>query len=490
MRRWRDVHRSRPTPSLVVVAAVGGLLAVALACLPTPGTDASTIAYLVPVASCTAVTALAVVRVPRAHRGPWWWLLASQVLYLAGEVSFARLALRGDGSWPTSADLLYLAAYVPVTVGVLRLDRGRSTARHRGNLLDAAVLSLSAATLFGVFVVLPTASDGSQPLPARVVSSVYPVCDVLLVFLVARLVTGPGSRPPAFWLLVAGSTCTIVADVAWNLQQLTTGGTTAPRWVDVLWLLYYVSLAVAAASARRPWPRVETGEDAGGLSAPRLVVLAVAAVLPSAVLVVMSLLHRETPVAWLAAGSLALVALVVARVWDLLQQLRRQSQRLEAMARTDPLTGLANRRTLDHHLARVCRPGTPGEVVLALLDLDHFKAYNDSRGHQAGDDLLRAASAAWTAHLGPRGLLARWGGEEFVAVVVDESVERATALLDELRALVPEGQTCSVGVSRWDRAEPPAEALRRADAFLYAAKAAGRDRLAGPRPARTADPAR
>ncbi|MCI2236884.1 GGDEF domain-containing protein, partial [Kineococcus sp. TRM81007] len=92
---------------------------------------------------------------------------------------------------------------------------------------------------------------------------------------------------------------------------------------------------------------------------------------------------------------------VVARVWDLLQQVRSQAVQLAALARTDPLTGAANRRTWDHELSRACadarRDGTG--FVVALLDLDRFKAYNDTRGHQAGDELLKAATAAWSDSL-------------------------------------------------------------------------------------------
>lgn len=263
--------------------------------------------------------------------------------------------------------------------------------------------------------------------------------------------------------------------MVWNLQQLTVGGTTSGPVLNALWLLYYVGLATAAASARAPWRPEPASPSTGGLTAPRLFLLAVAASLPSAVLVVMALLDRPVAVGWLAAGSLALIALVVARVWDLLQRLRSQSAQLEALARTDPLTGLPNRRTLEHELARLCRPGRADGVFVALVDLDHFKRYNDTRGHQAGDHLLRSAAAAWVEDLGPDGFLARWGGEEFVAVVTGPAAQ-AERRLDGLRAVVPDGQTCSIGVSRWVEGESADATLQRADAALYAAKAAGRDR--------------
>jgi len=180
-------------------------------------------------------------------------------------------------------------------------------------------------------------------------------------------------------------------------------------------------------------------------------------------------------VGWLAAGSVALIALVVARLWDLLLRLRQQSERLDALARTDPLTGIANRRTLEHELGRTCLAGRD-DVFLALIDLDHFKQYNDRHGHQAGDELLKATTAAWVEALGPQGFLARWGGEEFVAVVRGDETS-ARQRVDTLRAVVPDAQTCSIGLARWQDDEAPETTLRRADGALYAAKAAGRDQL-------------
>uniref|UniRef100_UPI003D7F0682 GGDEF domain-containing protein n=1 Tax=Kineococcus sp. SYSU DK005 TaxID=3383126 RepID=UPI003D7F0682 len=407
-------------------AAAGAVVASVVLCLPVmlllpPGSGLVNAVYVVPVALAVALMAVAVRRVPAERRRPWRWLLAAQVTYLAGEVLYAVADLAGVTSWPTPADALHLAAYVPVTVGVLALNRQRGGRGHRGGLLDASIVTLSAAVLFGVFVVLPVATDSTQPALARLVSTVYPLADVLWVYLLARMVTGPGARTTAFWLLVAAGGLLLTADVGLTFFQHLTGGLGTPVWMNVLWQACYVLYALAACSESAPRLSEKKPADgaAGGLTVPRLLVLAVAAVLPSAVLVWSSATGRATPEVWLGTGSVLLVSLVVVRVWDLLQQVRSQAVQLAALARTDPLTGAANRRTWDHELSRACASAQRGgtSFLVALLDLDRFKAFNDSRGHQAGDELLVSATAAWTRALGARGTLARWGGEEFAVLL-------------------------------------------------------------------------
>jgi diguanylate cyclase (GGDEF)-like protein len=151
--------------------------------------------------------------------------------------------------------------------------------------------------------------------------------------------------------------------------------------------------------------------------------------------------------------------------------------RLEAVARTDDLTGLANRRAWDEHLprelARAMRDERP--LCVAMLDLDNFKDYNDERGHQAGDRLLKQITATWRELLRPSDLLARYGGEEFGLVLPNCPLEQAVEVIERLRACMIAGQTCSAGVAAWDGREAPEPLVSRADAALYEAKKAGRD---------------
>ena len=159
---------------------------------------------------------------------------------------------------------------------------------------------------------------------------------------------------------------------------------------------------------------------------------------------------------------------------------------VRALARTDSLTELANRRAwdgeLDRELARAARHAAP--IAVAMLDLDRFKRFNDEHGHLAGDDLLKRAAESWRSELRNSDFIARYGGEEFAVLLPDCSLDEACETLERLRQAVPMGQSCSAGLAIWDGLESGARLTRRADAALYEAKRTGRDRVVvAPEPA-------
>jgi diguanylate cyclase (GGDEF)-like protein len=169
---------------------------------------------------------------------------------------------------------------------------------------------------------------------------------------------------------------------------------------------------------------------------------------------------------------------LVAQVRTRMFEATKRGSALEDLAYTDALTGLGNRRAweawLDAALGAARADGPP--LCVAVFDLDRFKAYNDAHGHPAGDALLAAASEAWHRELRPTDVLARYGGEEFAAVLPACSLADARIVVERIRAATPLGQTVSAGIAEWDRVEDAAALVARADAALYAAKAAGRDR--------------
>jgi diguanylate cyclase (GGDEF)-like protein/PAS domain S-box-containing protein len=154
--------------------------------------------------------------------------------------------------------------------------------------------------------------------------------------------------------------------------------------------------------------------------------------------------------------------------------------RVAAMARTDQLTGLPNRRAWDEELRRELeRARRSGhQVSVVMLDLDGLKEMNDRGGHQAGDELLQNASIAWRTALRLSDFIARFGGDEFAVVLPEASSEEGIlALIERLREAMPDGQTCSAGVATWDGSESAEHLIARADGALYQAKRAGRDRV-------------
>jgi diguanylate cyclase (GGDEF)-like protein/PAS domain S-box-containing protein len=172
--------------------------------------------------------------------------------------------------------------------------------------------------------------------------------------------------------------------------------------------------------------------------------------------------------------------LIYSRATDVTERKRLEAEReelvreLDSQARTDPLTSLPNRRWLPDELQReLTRAERQNfELCLAVIDLDQFKHFNDRNGHQAGDELLREAADRWRSALRTSDFLARYGGDEFIALLPDCAPEEAETVIDRLRAATPGGQTSSAGIAIWDREEPPAALIARADAALYEAKAA------------------
>ena len=210
----------------------------------------------------------------------------------------------------------------------------------------------------------------------------------------------------------------------------------------------------------------------------RLVLLGAGLVLPAATLLTDGAIGALD--AWVAAGvgSIVLSLLVLSRMADLLHTVQVQAVQLAALARSDALTGAPNRRTWDHELSRACRRSRDEQTPLsvAILDLDRFKLYNDTRGHQAGDRLLRESVAAWSELLEPDETLARYGGEEFALLLPGLTPSRRGSVSSSCAAS-PRRSRRSRPASPLGPATDPGAAVSEADSALYLAKRAGRDRI-------------
>ncbi|PZU25271.1 MAG: sensor domain-containing diguanylate cyclase [Stenotrophomonas sp.] len=171
-----------------------------------------------------------------------------------------------------------------------------------------------------------------------------------------------------------------------------------------------------------------------------------------------------------------------AHLLEYYQQLEQLNVELSEQTRTDPLTGLPNRRALSAALTEAI--GRAGEVapVVAIVDIDHFKLVNDIHGHTEGDRVLVELSSVLKSQFAARGMAARYGGEEFVILMPDTPLQQAELQCEYLResvGMLPIGPpiSVSIGLAVHRAGDAPGETLRRADAALYQAKAEGRDRV-------------
>ncbi|MFL1525233.1 diguanylate cyclase [Pseudomonas sp. O230] len=180
--------------------------------------------------------------------------------------------------------------------------------------------------------------------------------------------------------------------------------------------------------------------------------------------------------------------------WLLCRELRLRhnaEQELAQLAATDALTGVANRRMLDqtlrHEWFRAQRSGKPLSVL--MIDADHFKAFNDQHGHQAGDDALRALAKVIAEHVRrPTDLVARYGGEEFSVILAETDSAGAQQIAEHIRSAVEQLPfvagvespiTVSIGISTWTPTTDTSleQLLFAADKALYQAKESGRNRV-------------
>lgn len=457
-----------------VLLAVGLFLTAAYLVIPY-GLAASTI-YVAASLMAAVGVGLAVYR-RRSLICPIAWILIACALALAtvGHSIWYWLDSRGLEPFPSLADAFYLGVY-PLFILALWLlgrDSGRS---DDGALSDALIVGTSAAVLGWALLIAPYVYDPNLTLVQLLISTAYPVGDLMVLPLILRLVFLHRSPIGAHLLLLAGMVAYLAADMLYAHGNAV--GWYAPGGLtDGLWLIAY-ALFVAAVWHPSASVKPQSHASSTQLSSRRLIVLGAASVLVPAVILLTA--GADADIVRIAAiGSILIFLLVMHRMAGLIRQTHQQAEALEHLSRTDPLTGAANRRhfedALKHEIDRAERANSP--LSLAFLDLDHFKQFNDSHGHPAGDLLLQKLVATWRETVRPTDLLARIGGEEFVVLCPDTSARQCQTVVERLRGAVPNGQTCSAGIAERRAGDSSDALLRRADHALYKAKHRGRNRV-------------
>jgi diguanylate cyclase (GGDEF)-like protein len=409
----------------------------------------------------------------RGERRAWLMLCAGIVLTAIGDVLYNTMYADVENPpFPSICDVFYLAFYPCVYAGLMMLVRSRAQRFNASIWLDGLIGGFGVAAIGAALVFQPIYETSTGSLGAVATNLAYPLADLLLLGIVVAMFALRGWRPGAAWLLLgAGLAVDAVADSGF-LYEVAKGTYRAGHWLDLLWPLCYVLIAAAA------WQRPRTGEVS--FRGWRMIAVPTGFAASSLGLFVLDHFHRVDTLT-LGAALAALLA-ACARVGFTFKELRSLSE-TRHQALTDDLTGLANRRALNAHLAtRIDYAGSQRTSLgLVVFSLDRFKELNDTLGHQAGDALLQQIEPRVEDALGgDDALLARMEGPEFALVLPgerDDVLRTVAALRAALERPFDLHDTsvlveAAAGVAMYpEHAEEPGLLLQKADLALQDAAA-------------------
>ncbi len=399
-------------------------------------------------------------------RRAWRILGVGLVLFMCGNV-YGSLVVGDREIYPSPADGMWLTFYVLLYVAIIGMVRSRVTRFSPSSWLDGGVGGLGIAALVVAFAIGPALEITGGTVSVVATNLAYPVAELVLIVILVTSVVAIRATDTSFWLLGAGIAVFGVSDVTFMFLEASDAYAEGGM-LDVGWPLGAVLMGFAArAAAGTHSPAREYGQ--------RFTVPAVFASTSVGLLLVGQRRDVATVAIALAVGALVLAAMRVALTVHEVRALAES--RVEA--RTDELTGLANRRRLLELLDdSVDAPDTT--VALLIIDLDRFKEVNDSLGHAAGDDLLRLVGGRLRDAVPPETVVARLGGDEFALVVRNIPVSEAVAMGKQIRTTLAEPfelqgmpiiADASIGVAcSPEHGTTAATILARSDIAMYRAK--------------------
>ena len=424
----------------------------------------------VAVLGCCGLAVLVAARSAGGARVACLLLGVGMLAYAPGQAVYTQIvAHQASATFPTLADYGWLAFY-PFALGAVILSvRGSMASVRRVALLDALVGALTLLAM-GSLLVVDLALYGRGLHGGQVGNIVYSFADQVLAGIALGTFALFGWRPPRMLaLLTLGFLLQAVEDTIY-LHEVARGHFPTGGWELVFWLANFVIISAAAVFGRSQGSREVDYESTATAAAP----IAFALILVAVTVVIM---FESSPwVGTIVVDAFALVA-VVSRMGLTL----RSNVALLSEARddsiTDVLTGLGNRRALletAHDAVGLAMTGGP-KLTVALYDLDGFKAYNDSYGHAAGDDLLRRLSGRLRAAVPPPAQAFRLGGDEFCVLIPADGRDPGAIVLAAANALTEEGEAFAIANSHGTATLPGegeliGEALACADARMYAMK--------------------
>ncbi len=420
----------------------------------------------------------AVLTMPRHARVVWWWLWGYLCLTVIGDLTYDVYLYHFQREpFPSPADVFYLSAYAALIVALVTLVHRRQSGRNRETWIDTAVMSLAAVCVVATVVVVPILNDSVSLDLATWVALAYPLLDVVALSVLIRLLVDVDRVNSSLGLLTISVAMMLTADLAFQSLVAQDVIADAPAWVDVLFLA--ALLLLTAAACANGATHIARAAPTTRRTRARLVGLAIAALTAPTLLAYSVWSDVGSGARLLAVVSIAIILLILWGALILISMVEQQAALLADLARRDGLTGLPNRRTWDFELDRTAErlSQNPTPLTVAMLDLDHFKRFNDQHGHPAGDALLIDCSHTWHALLDPPAIIARYGGEEFAVLLPDTTWQQAQPVLDRMRRATPKPQTVSIGYAQCTPGEDIRQTVARADQALYRAKASGRDCL-------------
>jgi diguanylate cyclase (GGDEF)-like protein len=485
---------SAPVVAVGIGVALAYVLGVALWMLAAPGDDTlrTTISDLAPLPLELAAVAVLGVTARRASRGrerQGWTLLAlAFAVYGLGDLIWGVLEVGLDQSpFPSVADAFYLAYYPLLAAGLLRFSR-RVTERSQKlrNRLDIATVVLGGFIVVYYVLLGPTLQASEPSALATALSIGYPVGDVFLLYAVATLLVRGTSRidPVVLGVLVASQLAFFAADLGFGAMS-SDDSYTAGSWVDNSWLLA-LALALTAALPHGVRQRANVADPMPAEARRRPAWLPYVALAAGyGVVGFVSANQGVYPVGGVMVCAAGLTGLVVARQVSAIRENSRLLEALQVLATTDSLTGLANRgrfyELAPEVLEDACNGGDP--IAVLMIDLDHFKSINDSFGHAVGDQAIQLVAEACRASTPEHSIVARYGGDEIIALLPGVDARRALdhagriqQAVNEIRLEADPGRrlTVSIGVAAERGTRDVEDLAGQADAALYRAKHAGR----------------
>ncbi|MFI7599929.1 putative bifunctional diguanylate cyclase/phosphodiesterase [Actinoplanes sp. NPDC049681] len=440
-----------------------------------------------PLALLSTVLGLRVVRrggLDARARRAWRFITAAFFCQFVAHASwFVGDVILHSDTYPSFADYWFLAFVPFLFIGLLLLPGVHRHRRDKIKLaLDSLIVGASTFMVVWYLVLGPMVCSEGASFEQVFYSAALPVGDLVLIVALATVLLrrSAATRAP-IRLLACGVAVYVVADLYYGWIQLH-AGFVGGTWPDLFWLAGCFMFILSAHRQYRT-ARAAGGRGAGSRTTINWLPYGAIALAYG----LFGALAREQgmyPFGGMIAGAVLLTTLIVARQMYALRENRQ-------LAFTDPLTGLANRTLVAERLAELsAQPLDEGRhAAVMVIDLDRFKPVNDRYGHNAGDAVLSAASAAVRSVLRAGDTAGRLGGDEF-AVILHNLPDRAAAariaerLVEALHTPVIFGDylletSASIGVAVRDELTPEGDPLmQHADAAMYAAKRAGRDRYA------------